>query len=200
MVARRWNSKEEVWLSAKAKRNKLGYYWTGGSPFGVHGELKVRLLTDIPNRFSELETIYVGASHAPYPIQSVRPYKGEMIVLKFKGIDDANAAEPLRNQELSIPLSELAKLPPDSYYQHDILGLQVLTLDGQDLGQIVEIIVTGSNDVYSIKNPAGSQVLIPAIKDVIKQIDLIRRTMHIDPLPGLLDNIAQSKERRSQSR
>jgi len=168
--------------------------------FGVHGELKVHLLTDIPNRFAELETVFVGANHTSYSIQSVRPYKGEMIVLKLIGIDDANAAEPLRNQELSIPLSELAKLPTDSYYQHDILGLHVLTLDGQELGQIVEIIVTGSNDVYSIKKPEGSQVLIPAIKDVIKQIDLIRRTMHIDPLPGLLDNIAQSKERRSQSR
>ncbi|MGZ3617133.1 MAG: ribosome maturation factor RimM [Ktedonobacteraceae bacterium] len=168
--------------------------------FGVHGELKVRLLTDIPNRFSELETIYLGASHVSFPIQSVRPYKGEMIVLKLKGIDDANTAESLLKQELFIPLSELAKLPQDSYYQHDILGLQVLTLDGRDLGQIVDIIVTGSNDVYIIKNPEGSQVLIPAIKDVIKQIDLIRRTMHIDPLPGLLDNIAQSKERRSQSR
>ena len=168
--------------------------------FGVHGELKVRLLTDIPNRFSELETIYIGASHTSYLIQSVRPYKGEMIVLKLKGIDDANAAEPLRNQELSIPLSELADLPPDSYYQHDILGLQVFTLDGQKLGQIIEIIATGGNDVYSVKKPDGSQVLIPAIKDVIKRIDLIQGTMHIDPLPGLLDNVAQSKERRSQSR
>jgi len=168
--------------------------------FGIHGELKVHLMTDIPNRFAELETVYVGAKHISYSIQSVRPYKGEMIVLKLTGIDNADAAEPLRNQELSIPLSELAKLPPDSYYQHDILGLRVLTLDGQELGQIVEIIVTGSNDVYSIKRPEGSQVLIPAIKEVIKQIDLIRRTMHIDPLPGLLDNIAQSKERRSQSR
>jgi 16S rRNA processing protein RimM len=168
--------------------------------FGVHGELKVHLLTDIPNRFAELEAVYVGANHTSYSIQSVRPYKGEMIVLKLTGIDDANAAEPFRNQELSIPLSELAKLPTGSYYQHDILGLRVLTLDGQELGRIVDIIVTGSNDVYIIKKPEGSQVLIPAIKDVIKQIDLIRRTMHIDPLPGLLDNIAQSKERRSQSR
>ncbi len=165
--------------------------------FGIHGELKVRLLTDIPNRFAELETVYVGANHTSYSIQSVRPHKGEIIVLKLSGINDANSAERLRNQELSIPLSELATLPPDFYYQHDILGLQVLTLDGQELGQIVEIIVTGSNDVYSIKKPEGSLLLIPAIKDVIKQIDLIRRTMHIDPLPGLLDNIAQSKERRS---
>ena len=112
-----------------------------------------------------------------------------MIVLKLKGIDDANTAEPLRNQDLSIPLSKLAELPSGSYYQHDILGLNVLTLDGQALGQIVEIIVTGSNDVYIVKKPEGPQVLIPAIKDVIKQIDLIRRTMHIDPLPGLLDNV-----------
>ncbi len=168
--------------------------------FGVRGELKVRLLTDIPNRFSELETVYVGASHTSYSIQRARPYKGEMIVLKLSGIDDANSAERLRNQELSIPLSELATLPPDSYYQHDILDLQVLTLDGEELGQIVEIIVTGSNDVYSVKKPGGSQVLIPAIKDVIKQIDLIHRTMYIDPLPGLLDNVAQNKERRNQSR
>jgi 16S rRNA processing protein RimM len=165
--------------------------------FGIHGELKVRLLTDIPNRFAELERVYVGVHHTSYSIKSVRPHKGEIIVLKLSGIDDANAAEPLRNQELSIPLGELATLPPCSYYQHDIIGLQVLTLDGQELGQIVEIIVTGSNDVYSIKKPEGSLILIPAIKDVIKQIDLIRHTMHIDPLPGLLDNIAQSKERRS---
>ena len=168
--------------------------------FGIHGELKVRLLTDIPNRFAELKTVYVGANHTPHTIQNVRPHKGEIVVLKLSGIDNANAAEPLRNQELSIPLSELAPLPPGSYYQHDIIGLQVLTLDGQEIGQIVEIIVTGSNDVYSIKNPEGSQVLIPAIKDVIKHIDLNHRTMHIDPLPGLLDNSVQSKERRSQSR
>ena len=163
--------------------------------YGIRGELKVRLLTDIPNRFAELQTVYVGANHTSYSIQSVRPYKGEIVILKLSGIDDANAAESLRMQELFIPLSELAPLPPDSYYQHDILGLHVLTLDGQELGQIVEIIVTGSNDVYSVKKPDGSQVLIPAIKDVIKQIDLIRRIMYIDPLPGLLDNEAQRKRK-----
>jgi 16S rRNA processing protein RimM len=163
--------------------------------FGVHGELKVRLLTDIPNRFAELDALHVGPNHTLHLIQSVRPYKGEMIVLKLEGIDDANAAEPLRNQDLYIPLSKLAELPPGSYYQHDILGLQVYTLDGRDLGKIVDILVTGSNDVYSIKTPAGSQILIPAIKDVIKQIDLIRHTMHIDPLPGLLDNVGQEKRK-----
>lgn len=168
--------------------------------FGIRGELKVLLLTDIPNRFAGLGAVYAGPDHTRRLIQSVRPYKGEMIVLKLEGIDDANTAESLRDQNLAIPVSELAQLPPDSYYQHDILGLMVITLDGQKLGSIVDIIVTGSNDVYVIKAPDGSQVLIPAIKDVIKQVDLIRRTMYIDPLPGLLDNVAEeTREEEEES-
>ena len=168
--------------------------------FGIRGELKVLLLTDIPNRFAGLGAVYAGPDHIRRLIQSVRPYKGEMIVLKLEGIDDANTAESLRDQNLAIPVSELAQLPPDSYYQHDILGLMVITLDGQKLGSIVDIIVTGSNDVYVIKVPNGSQVLIPAIKDVIKQVDLIRRTMYIDPLPGLLDNVAEeTREEEEES-
>ena len=164
------------------------------APFGVHGELKVRLLTDIPDRFANLDTVHVGPEHTRYPIQSVRPYKGEMIVLKLDDIKDANAAESLRNLDIQIPESKLAKLPPDSYYQHDILGLHVFTMDGRDLGHITDIIVTGSNDVYTIKTSDGKQVLIPAIKDVIKQIDLIRHTMYIDPLPGLLDEDQEQEE------
>jgi 16S rRNA processing protein RimM len=168
--------------------------------FGIRGELKVLLLTDIPDRFAGLGAVYAGPDHTRRLIQSVRPYKGEMIVLKLEGIDDVNTAESLRDQNLAIPVSELAQLPPDSYYQHDILGLMVITLDGQKLGSIVDIIVTGSNDVYVIKVPDGSQVLIPAIKDVIKQVDLIRRTMYIDPLPGLLDNVAEeTREEEEES-
>jgi 16S rRNA processing protein RimM len=162
--------------------------------FGVRGELKVRLLTDIPNRFAELDAVHVGPNHTRQLIQRVRPYKGEMIVLKLEGIDDANAAEPLRNQDLQIPLSELAKLPPDSYYQHDILGLRVFTLDRRDLGKIVDILITGSNDVYVVKTPDGSQVLIPAIRHVIKEVDLNRHAMYIDPLPGLLDNVNEENK------
>ena len=168
------------------------------APFGVRGELKVRLLTDIPNRFAELDAVHVGPEHTRYPIQSVRPYKGEMVVLKLDGINDANTAETLRNLNLQIPESKLAKLPPDSYYQHDILGLHVFTMDGQNLGHITDIIVTGSNDVYTIKTPDGKQVLIPAIKDVIKQIDLIRSTMYIDPLPGLLDEDQAQEDEESE--
>lgn len=168
--------------------------------FGFRGELKVHLLTDIPNRFAQLDAVFLGPDHTRYPIESVRPYKGDMILLRLEGVDDANAAEGLRNLDISIPLSQLAKLPENSYYQHDIIGLHVFTLDGRDLGNIIDIMVTGSNDVYVIKTTEGRQELIPAIKQVIKQIDLIRRTMHIDPLPGLLDNRdSDDREEEEQS-
>lgn len=160
------------------------------APFGVQGELKVLLLTDIPNRFNQLDVVYVGPNHVQHRIERVRPYKGEMAVLKLQGIDDANAAEKMRNFGLTIPESQLAQLPPDSYYQHDILGVQVFTLKERAIGPIVDIIVTGSNDVYVINSPDGKQILIPAIKDVVKQVDLRRKVMYIDPIAGLLDDDA----------
>ncbi len=166
--------------------------------FGVHGELKVRLFSDIPNRFAERDDVYLGPDHVRHIIKSVRPYKGDMILLGLERFNDANTAETLRNLDICIPLSELAKLPPGSYYQHDIIGLQVYTLDERDLGKIVDIMVTGSNDVYIVKTAKGKQILIPAIRDVIKQIDLARHTMHIDPMPGLLDNDSVDEREEEQ--
>ena len=172
------------------KQNKVEWATIGKvvALFGLNGELKVRSLSDIPNRFAELDAVHSGDQHVRHVIESVRPYKGDMLLLKLKGFDDVSSAEKLRNADLTIPLSDLAKLPPDSYYQHDIIGLRVFTMNDKPLGTVVDIIVTGSNDVYVIKTEDGTQQLIPAIKDVIKQIDLIRHTMHIDPIPGLLDN------------
>src|SRR5437763_15019899 len=111
-----------------------------------------------------------------------------MVLMKVAGIEDANTAESLRNFDITIPFSQLAKLPPDSYYQHDILGLHASTLDGRDVGKIVDIMITGSNDVYIIKAADGRQVLVPAIKEVVKQVDLIRKIMYIEPIRGLLDD------------
>lgn len=159
-------------------------------PFGLRGEVKVRSLSDVPERFGQLAAAYVTPDYRRYAIKSVRPYKGDMLLLKLSGINDANAAETLRDCDLCIPLDELAELPADSYYQHDILGLQVMTLAGRELGPIEDIIVTGSNDVYVVKTPEGRQLLIPALKEIIKQIDLVRRVMYIDPIRGLIDDDA----------
>jgi 16S rRNA processing protein RimM len=157
------------------------------APFGLRGEVKVLSMTDLPNRFAQLEAVYLGSPPRRHRIQRARPYKGELVILKLQGFDSMSAAETLRNCALLIPLAELPALPPDSYYQHDILHLQVFTLDGREVGSIVEILLTGGNDVYAIRTPDGRQVLIPAVKQVIKSIDLVRRCMYIDPLPGLLD-------------
>ncbi len=156
------------------------------APFGIRGELKVFSLSDIPGRFATLETVYLGPEGASYRIESVRPYKGEMLLLKLEHIDDATTAETVRSVDLLIPLSELAKLPPDFYYQHDILGLRVLCLSGDEVGVITDIMETGGNDVYVVKASSGKQFLIPAIKDVVKQVDLLRHVMYIDPMQGLL--------------
>jgi len=160
------------------------------APFGLRGEMKVFSLSDIPNRFAQLKALYIRPQYAPMVIEGVRPHKGDMHLLKLKGIDDATSADALRNSELCIPLAQLAKLPADSYYQHDILGLRVLTLQNQEIGTIVDIMETGSNDVYVIKDADSHQVLIPAIKEVVKQVDLIRHVMYIEPMAGLLDDNA----------
>jgi 16S rRNA processing protein RimM len=160
------------------------------APFGIRGELKVHTLTDIPDRFVTLKAIYLSPDYERHTIRSVRPHKGEMVILKLVGVDDANAAETLRDVDLCIPADELPELPPDSYYQHDILGLQVYKLDNTLVGTISDIIPTGSNDVYVLTTEDRKQVLIPAVKEVVKQIDLLRRVMYIDPMKGLLDDEA----------
>ena len=174
------------------------------APFGIHGELKVYSLSDIPNRFTSLKSVYLLCPEpVRYVIKNVRPFKGDFVLLKFASINDPTTADTLRNAEVVIPLDQLAKLPPDFYYQHDILGLQVHTLDDRLIGTIVDILVTGSNDVYVVKGAEGQQFLIPAIKEVIKQVDLIRRMMYIEPMRGLLDDDAviddQEKTPASQS-
>lgn len=164
------------------------------APFGIRGEMKVFSLSDIPNRFAQLEAVYIPYPNSPQDtrvaIKGVRPYKGDMYLLRLEGIDDATAADALRNREIRIPLAQLAKLPADSYYQHDILGLRVLTLQEEEIGSIVDIMETGSNDVYVIKDADAHQFLIPAIKEVVKQVDLIRHVMYIEPMAGLLDDRA----------
>jgi 16S rRNA processing protein RimM len=161
------------------------------APFGIQGELKIRPFTDIPDRFATLEAVYLSSDYSRRAIKGIRPYKGEMLLLKLEGVNDATTAETLRDCRLCIPADELAELPPDAYYQHDILGLRVFRLDERFVGVISEIMPTGGNDVYVIKADDGRQFLIPAVKNVIKQVDLVRRVMYIDPIRGLLDEDAE---------
>ena len=110
-----------------------------------------------------------------------------MVILKLGGIDDINDAELYRNKVLTVPREELGELPEGAYYICDLLGCSVVTVDGINLGKIDDVIKTGSNDVYSVKNDEGKQVLIPVIDDVIKKVNLEDKLITVELLKGLID-------------
>ena len=152
------------------------------APFGTRGEVKVQVETDFPDRFTPGRAIYLNGR--PVEIESSRAHRQHLLV-KLAGIDTVEDAEKVRHHDLSIPRSELQPLDPDQYYAFQLMGLDVLTAEGEMLGEIVDIIVTGSNDVYVVQGKRG-EILIPAIEDVVKLVDLENRQMTIEAIEGLL--------------
>ena len=120
----------------------------------------------------------------PVIVEESRP-QGKLVVLKFEGVDTVEDAQALRGEFLSIPAEDLAPLPEGEYYHYQIIGLEVWTTGGQFLGHIVEVMETGSNDVYVVRSDDG-EALIPATEDVVQSIDLERGRMEIEAIPGLL--------------
>jgi len=153
------------------------------APWGIRGEVKVEVLTDFPERFAPQKVVYLNAR--PLEIESCRPHKQHLVV-KLATIDSVEDAERLRGQDLTIPSSELSRLPEGQYYTFQIIGLDVLTTEGQYLGQVTDIMATASNDVYIVEGEGG-EILIPAIEDVVKSIDLKKGKMVIEAIKGLLD-------------
>ena len=153
------------------------------APWGIRGEVKVEVLTDFPERFAPQKVVYLNAR--PLEIESCRPHKQHLVV-KLATIDSVEDTEKLRGQDLTIPSSELSRLPEGQYYTFQLIGLKVLTTDGEHLGQIADIMTTASNDVYIVKGKHG-EILIPAIEDVVKSIDLEEGKMVIEAIEGLLD-------------
>jgi 16S rRNA processing protein RimM len=157
--------------------------------FGVRGEVKVLPETDIPNRFSQLGEVYAGPERQRLRITKASPYRESMVLLRLAGIDSANAAEALIGQALTIPLAQLPALPADQYYIHDLIGLRVESSAGQKLGVITDILATGANDVYVVRETgSGRDVLVPAVKEMVKRVDIAAGIIVIDPLPGLFDD------------
>lgn len=154
---------------------------------GVKGELKVMPSTDDPTRFEQLKEIYVERKKLEsYEIQSVRYHKG-MVLLKLKGIDDMTTAELFKGALLKIDRKDSLPLEEDEYYIADLYGMQVYTYDEERyLGEIVDVIYTGSNDVYAVKKEdRAKDLLLPAIKQVIKSVDVKQNRMHVTLLEGL---------------
>ncbi len=153
------------------------------APWSIRGEVKVEVLTDFPERFAPRKVVYLNTS--PLEIESCRYHKHHLI-LKLVTIDSIEAAEKLRGQDLTIPSSELYALPEGQYYTFQLIGLKVVTTEGQTLGRVTDIMSTASNDVYIVEGKRG-EILIPAIEDVVKSIDLKKGKMVIEAIEGLLD-------------
>ena len=154
-------------------------------PSGVKGEVKAQILSDFPERFARLRVVFVGDKLTSREVLSSRVRK-RMVYLRLKGCDTVEAAEELRGQIVRIPVSEAVPLPEDHYYWHQIIDLEVWTTGGEYVGKIVDILERPANDVYVVEGERG-EVLLPAIEDVVKRVDLENRRMIIEPLPGLLD-------------
>jgi 16S rRNA processing protein RimM len=155
-------------------------------PVGVEGDVRVQALTDFPERFEKLSSVHVGDNLRPYGIKRVRLEGGENVLLKLDGVDTADAARAMRNFELSVPIDQAVPLEADRFYWHEIVGLDVWTDTGENLGKVQQVVRTGSNDVYVVGTGA-KEVLIPAIEDVVKSIDVTAGKMTVHLLPGLID-------------
>lgn len=152
---------------------------------GIQGEVSVAVLTDFPERFDEMETAYLGeeASVTPYTVETIRWHK-DRVLLRFAGISDRTGAEKLRGLYLQIPIEEAMPLEPDAYYQHQLIGLTVMSDKDEVIGELVEILETGANDVYVVKGERG-ETLIPATKEVVLSVDLDSQQMIVHLLTGL---------------
>jgi 16S rRNA processing protein RimM len=140
------------------------------APHGVRGDVRVIPLTDFPERFQKLKTIILDKG-ITLDIEKVKYHK-QAVLLKFHGLDDMNAVEHLRGKLIQIEPKDLVVLPEGQYYHFDIIGLKVYTVSGDYLGVITDILVTGSNDVYIIEQNDKPPVLIPALREVVTNIDI----------------------------
>jgi 16S rRNA processing protein RimM len=156
----------------------------------VRGELRVEIITGFPERLGQHDHFYLAHPDSPeevqrYPAEEMHLHK-DSLLLKLAGCDDRDAAELLRDMLVQVPLDEAVPLDEGEYYHFQIVGVQVETESGEQLGQVVEVLETGANDVYLVRGPRG-EVLLPAIEDVVRELDLEAKRMVVHLLPGMLE-------------
>lgn len=155
--------------------------------FGIKGMVKVKPFTDDITRFDDLEKVYVETNKTKkqYEIEEVKYHK-DMVLIKFKGIDKIEDAELLRNSYLKINRQDEPKLEEGTYYIVDLIGLDVYSDEGDLFGKVDDIFNNGSCDIYAIKDELGKQLLLPAISDVIKEINLEEKKIVVHIIKGLI--------------
>lgn len=145
-------------------------------------------LTDFPQRFKTTEHVFLNlADQMMEKMVESAVVQQNRVILKLSGIDSPEQARQFRGALLQVTRDKLWPLEDGVYYQFEIIGLQVVTVDGSVVGEVTEVLTTGGNDVYVVKNRAGQERLIPAIRSIIKQIDTEAGRMVIEPTSGLLE-------------
>ena len=153
-------------------------------PHGVLGEIILDLRTDFPERLKSGRKLLVGEEHKPMTLASARPHAKGMLI-KFNGVETPEDVGQFRNQWVYVKASDVPPLPEGQIYQHELFGFSVVD-DGENLlGELVEIIETGANDVYVVRDATGREILLPAIPSVILELDPARRLMRVHLLEGL---------------
>ena len=155
---------------------------------GVRGEVKVFPTTDDPQRFKKLKKVILddGKQQLDLEIASVKFFKN-LVILKFKGLDNINDVEKFKQADLLVTRENAVKLKPGEYFIADLIGLQGISDEGEDLGELTDVIQTGANDVYVFTKAGFADLLVPKIPDCVKEIDLEKGTVLVHLLPGLRD-------------
>ncbi|MCB9422832.1 MAG: 16S rRNA processing protein RimM [Ardenticatenaceae bacterium] len=153
-------------------------------PHGVRGEVRVVPHTDLPERFTWLETVWIGEDDPqPFDVEAAR-FHGELILLKLAGYDSREAAQDLRGEWLQVPESEAIPLEEGEYYLYQLEGLQVFTDEGEELGELVQVMETGANNVFVVRGESG-ELLLPDTDEVVQAIDFENGRMTVHLLAGL---------------
>lgn len=158
------------------------------SVHGIKGEVKVFPTTDDSKRFRKLKQVYLdtGKEMLPLEIEGVKFFK-QMVILKFKGYENPDDVQKFRQKELWIDRKDAVKLTKDEYFIADLIGISVFTEDDTLLGTLKDVMETGANDVYVVETNVGKEILIPAIKQCILNVDMDQRKMTVYLMEGLLD-------------
>jgi len=153
-------------------------------PHGIRGEIIMDLHTDFPERIKAGRKVLVGEKHEPLTLDTVRPHDTGLLV-SIRGVTTPEEVGRYRNQWVYVKASDVPPLPEGKHYQYELIDLDVVDEDGNPLGKLVEILETGANDVYVVRDDAGKEILLPAIPSVILNLDMSQRTLKVHLLEGL---------------
>ena len=154
---------------------------------GLKGEVRVYPYVDDINRFDDLESFYLNKNfNEEFEVERVR-YKGNMVIMKIKGIDSVELAEKLKTKNLYISRENSVDLDEDEFFIADLIGLEVFTVAGDKVGVLKDVLQYSANDVYVVKGDNDKEYLIPSTLKVVPEINIEEKKMIIDPIKGMLD-------------